>query len=131
MSKIIAIDPEKKYNYIPECERDLESADQTIFHLSMPKAKEAANLQDNITESTLGDQAVMRVKSGSSVLSALQVGLRGWENFKDAKGQPILWRDNNGKPRPEMFDVIPPKIRQELAEVITSGIGLDEEQEKN
>lgn len=132
MSKIIAIDPEKKYKYVPKCERDLDPKDQTVFFLNMPTARSAANLQDNITESTLAsDQAIMRVKSGSSVLSALKVGLRGWENFKDSQGHDVEWRENNGNPRPEMFDAIPPDLRRELAEVITTGIGLDEEQEKN
>ena len=131
MPKILAIDPSKKYEYVPEGERDMEVPEQTVFFLSMPTAREAASLQDDTVESTLGDQSVMRVKSGTSILTALKSGLKGWKNFKDCNGKDVQWRDNNGNPRPEMFDFIPPELRRELAEVITSGVGLDKVQEKN
>lgn len=131
---IQAIDPKATIRYVPKCDRELPPAEKTIFLLHPLTARDAARMQDGIaeyvTEKKTNDQT-MRILSGSQTLRALELGLAGWENFKTADGLDVEWRENNGKPRPEMFDCIPADIRRELAEVIIEGRDLTESAAKN
>ncbi|QPJ61701.1 MAG: hypothetical protein G3M70_07300 [Candidatus Nitronauta litoralis] len=125
---------DKEIHYVPECDRNLPTEDQTIFLLKPLSAKDAASMQDNVTQTKLGGNdgdTVMLMQSGTQALNALKKGLAGWENFKDAHGKEIEFRHNNGAPRPEMFDLIPAKVRQELANVIIEGCDISGETEKN
>jgi hypothetical protein len=127
-----AIDPGETIRYIPKCDRELPTEEQVIFLYRPLTAKEAADIQDRLTETTLGGKAesTMRIYSGSQQLKALQSGMKGWENFKDKKGKAIEWRDNNGTPRNENFDRIPADVRQELAQVIIEGGEVSEKDAK-
>lgn len=134
MNRIIAIDPEAVHRYVPKIARSLPVEDQPIFLIKALKAKESAKIQDGLADYVEGDGNVapaVRIYSGTAILNALKLGLSGWENFKNAKGEDVAWRENNGQARPENIDFIPPDIRKELAEVITEGTFLTEQEEKN
>ncbi len=135
MNRIIAIDPEAVHRYIPKMARTWPVEDQPVFLIKALKAKEAAKIQDGLAdivpEGNNKDLSTMRIYSGSSILNALVAGLSGWENFKLSNGEDAPWRDNNGTPRAENFDYIPSDIRKELAEQITEGTFLTEQDEKN
>lgn len=131
---IQAIDPKATIRYVPKCERDLPVETQTVFLLRPLTARDAARMQDDIAEVMTGkksENSTMKINSGSNVLRALELGLAGWENFKTNDGKDVEWRENNGKPRPEMFDCLPADIRRELAEVIIEGRDLTESSAKN
>jgi len=131
MKRIIAVDPDAVNRYVPEDAREWPEADQPVFLLKALKAREAAKLQDHGVEVGMGTDNTMRVLSGSTIIRALELGLVGWENFKDASGNEVEWRENNGKGRPENLDRIPERIRRELAEVIAEGTFFMEQEEKN
>lgn len=131
---IIAINPDEKIRYIPKCDRELPAERQTAFLLRPMKAKDAAKMQDGAAEIDLArDQkdSTLRLRSGTQELEVLRLGLAGWENFKDANGAEVEYRENNGNPRPEVLDRIPAKIRRELAEAIIEGGTLSESAGKN
>lgn len=120
--------------YVPKCDRDLPEEEQTKFILKPIGARDAASLQDNATETHLAGKdgdTVMRMKSGSQALKALSLGVKGWMDFKGPDGNDIPWRENAGKPHPDVFDCIPASVRQELANVIIDGCEISEETEKN
>lgn len=131
---IQAIDPKATIRYIPKCDRDQPVENQTVFLLRPLTARDAARMQDDIAEVMTGkksENSTMKINSGSNVLRALELGLAGWENFKTADGHDVEWRENAGKPRPEMLDCLPADIRRELAEVIIEGRELPEASAKN
>lgn len=126
----IAVDPEKTFDYILKRERSLPIEQQTIFHLKVLTARELAGIEDNVSRINTADGS-MTVKTGSTILDTLKKGLRGWENFKDAQGNAVLYRENNGVPRDDNFDRLLPADRRELANAITEQNRLTEEQIKN
>ncbi len=135
MKRIIAIDPEAIHRYIPKVARKWPEKDRPVFLIKVLSAKEAAKLEDGMSDAVVNkknrDDTTVRIYGGTAVLKALEVGLKGWENFKTANGEDAPWRENNGNPRQENFDFIPVKIRSELAEAITEGTFLTEQEEKN
>lgn len=129
MEEIFGIDPEAEHIYIPKRARELPVEKQPKFKLKVMSAREAADIQ-NKTVSVLTDNT-MRVMSGDIMLGALEKGVKGWENFKFPNGNDVPFRENSGKPRKDAFDFLPIWLRQELANVITSGANLSEQAEKN
>ena len=127
--EIFGLDPEAVYRYVPKRARKLPVEKQPVFLLKIMSAREVANIQNN-TVSVLKDET-MRVLSGNIMLSALENGVKGWENFKLKNGEPVPFRENAGKPRPDAFDFLPVWLRQELSNAITSGADLSEQAEKN
>ncbi|MBI5427542.1 MAG: hypothetical protein HZA02_04595 [Nitrospinae bacterium] len=130
----IAVNPNEKIRYILKGDRDLPVERQTVFLLKPLRAKDAARMQDGAAEIDIGKgraDSTMRIMSGTQTLEALRSGLAGWENFKNAQGEEVVWRENNGEPRPEMFDLIAAKDRRELAERIIEGRDLPDESAKN
>ena len=134
MNKCFAIDPKSEYRFYPEDVKELPDDDRPYFVISPLTARDAASVEDNLAETSIrkkGEDSTMRLKSGSTVLDTLKKGLRGWGNFNLPSGEPAPWRDNKGVPRPENFDYIPAKWRREIAEAITEGTGLSEQEGKN
>ena len=70
-----------------EAEPELPPEEQTVFLIRPLTAKQTADIQDRLTETTLGEDAKskMRIYSGSQQLKVLQEGLKGWENLKNKK----------------------------------------------
>jgi hypothetical protein len=123
-------------NYVPLCDRDLPSEDQTVFELKTLSAKEDAVL-DNLIGSV--QDGGMNLRIGDQNLAALHIGLVGVSNFQDETGKDVkIVRDRNtqiyGFVNPikdEVLSLIPKEIRLELARAIINGKELDEEETKN
>jgi hypothetical protein len=134
---IFAVDPGKVFDYIPKACRKLPEEQQVVFQCKPLNAKAAASLEDKSVDATMekGNTGnTMRIYSGSTVLRALNKGLVGWKNFKLSPDSPeieFLMDRNNKEPQPQMIDFIPADVRKELAEFITTGKDLTEDEAKN
>jgi len=128
-----AIDPTATIDYVLECDRDLPTDEQTIFELRCLTAGELARLEDNTLTSTMDsdNKPEFRVMTGSVQINALQLGLKGWRNFKDAQGNEIPFKRRSDKCAKENLDYLHPHWRRELVEAITEMNDLSEGDEKN
>lgn len=127
---VTAIDPERTFDYVLKEERGSENP--TIFKLKVLTARELAEIEDSVSSFFSGKGEVeLRIRPGTEILQILKRGLRGWENFKDDKGNNIPFRENNAVPREDNFDRIRPEWRRELANAITEMLTMSEEEEKN
>lgn len=141
MNICFAIDPKKKYRFHPKEIKELmesgklEDKDAPYFIIQPLTARDAANNEDSISETSIkgkGEDTTMRLKSGSSTLNILLSGLKGWGNFRDVDGNELPWRDNGeSSPRPDNLDYIPAGWRREIAEAIQEGKGMSEHEVKN
>ena len=125
----VAVDPNKSWEYVLACDRELPPEQRTVFELKVLTARALATIQDGATTGNV-DGSLM-FKSGSQTLRILDLGVCGWRNFKDADGADVPYRENNGKPRPENWDCLRPEWRVELANAITEQNRLSEEERKN
>ncbi|MDD5762175.1 MAG: hypothetical protein PHP88_06650 [bacterium] len=125
----IAVDPNKSWEYVLLVDRELPPEQQTVFELKVLTARDLASIQDGSTTGNV-DGSLM-FKSGTQTLRILDLGVSGWRNFKNESGAEVPFRDNNGKPRSENWDVLRPEWRRELANAITEQNRLTEEERKN
>lgn len=125
----IAVDPNKMFEYVLLCDRQLEISKQTIFKLKVLSAKELADIEDKSARADLNGN--LEFRSGSQTLRILNAGMRGWSNFLGVDGQEVTFRENNGVPRPENWDHLRPEWRRELANAITEQNTLTEGDRKN
>lgn len=125
----IAVDPNKEFEYVLQCDRQLPTEQQTIFKLKVLSAKELADIEDKSARADLSGN--LEFRSGSQTLRILNVGLKGWINFIGTDGNPVTFRENNGVPRPENWDLLRPEWRRELANAITEQNTLTEGDRKN
>lgn len=147
----IAIDPTKVFDYVLECDRkqpcecggeEKECAEckgtgfkntprdqQTIFKLKVLKARELAQLEDNLSSVSVAEDGMPKVKvnAGTQVLRILGMGLTGWENLKDKGGKAIEFKTNGTI----NWDYLKQDWRRELANEITEQTRLGEELVKN
>ncbi|MDA8122246.1 MAG: hypothetical protein M0Z38_06745 [Deltaproteobacteria bacterium] len=125
----IAIDPTKVIEYVLLCDRDLPPEEQTMFELKVLTARELAKIEDGSARADVSGNIEFR--SGTQVINILNVGLKGWRNFKDAQGREVPFRENNGAPRPENWDYLTPDWRRELANAVTEQTRVTETERKN
>lgn len=125
----IAIDPNKTFEYVLLCDRELPPEEQTIFHLKALSARELAEIQDKAARADMDGNFEFR--SGSQTLRILEIGVRGWKNLRDAQGNEIAFRENNGRPRGENWDLLLPEWRRELANAITEQNRISGAERKN
>lgn len=123
-----SVNPNAEIDYIPESDKDASPADQTTFKLGQLTAEEQQFLQD------------LSGATGTQIMMALHLGLRGAENFFDSTGNAVVFRRDDekrvlvGKKRPwkdNILTLIPPVIRDELAAKITRGVGVEVPEAKN
>jgi len=133
MNKFFAINPDAEYRISHPETMELPEDERPVFIIRPLTAKDAATLEDNVAETSVGggEGSTMRLKSGTSVLNALKKGLKGWENFKLSADKEVPWRDNNGAPHSDNFNYLPAHWRRWIAEKILEGKGLTEEESKN
>jgi len=121
---IVGVDPTKVHDYIPKCERNLPKKEKTIFKVRKVGLEEAAEIRDGIYEiSGLGKERKEKLKTGSVEVRVLKICLKGWENFKDDKGEDISFNIEN-------FSWIPAEVRTEIADYCR-GENIEEETAKN
>jgi len=119
-----AIEPGKQVEFICKSERDLDKKEQTIFLVEYLTASENAKLRDDLYDVTgAGKARKETLKTGTVELKALRMGLKGWKNFTDAKGEQISF---NIDKIDDMIDMIPPEARSEIADFIRGESALDE-----
>lgn len=128
---MITIDVNREIRYVLKSERELEAEAQSVFLLKCLSATEAAELEDR--NATVDMKSNMMLMSNASIaLDVLRRGLKGWENVRNSDGELVEFRtDNKGRVRNDVLDMIPPAIRRELANAITTGNTVDEGDEKN
>lgn len=132
----IALDPKRTSEFVLSCDRKDESGKpipkekQTVFELRVLTARELAQLEDELSEVDM--RGTIKVKAGSQVLKILKLGLVGWKNFKDGKGNEIQFqKDKEGVPREQNWNYLKQNWRREIADAITEQTNLTEEQLKN
>jgi len=121
----IAIDPGRVVDYVLEADRKLPKEKQTIFKVKVLRATELARLQDEF--SVFNRDGSFTIKTGSKELAILDMGITGWENFKDKNGKTIPFDEKN----PDRWDVLRRDYRTELANFITEQTQLNEDELKN
>lgn len=126
---VIAIDPSKTFDYVLLCDRANPPEEQTVFQLRVLSARELAEIEDGAIRSDR--EGKLEYLSGSQTIRILNYGLRGWRNFRDAAGNEVPFRENNGKPRGENWDCLLPEWRRELANAITEQNRISETERKN
>ena len=135
---MIIVTPGSSRRYVLQDERDLPESEQSVFLLRALTLAQIMKIEDAAASVSPGDNTV-NIRSGSSKVVALEQGLEGWENVRDANGNQIKFKGTKKKvkgetviqPDMETLSLIPPKYRNELAEEITNGSQLDEETEGN
>jgi hypothetical protein len=125
----IAIDPGKTWDYVLKCDRELPEEQRTVFSLRVLTAKQLAELEDRAVRSDPAGN--LEYRTGTSTLQILKMGVTGWKNFRGADGSEIQFRENNGNPRDENWDLLRPEWRRELANAVTEQNRLSEEERKN
>ena len=133
---MLAIDPQNDtWEYVAECDRQLDDSDQTVWILKNLDPKEEANLEDALGQ--VNSDGGYKLTIGSQARMALDYGLKEVRNFKDSNGNDVKVERINKKiggvyPIDDKFlSRIPKAIRSELANAITRGMKLDEEEQKN
>ena len=133
----------KDYQSIYDSEKG--SADATVFVLGTLDSRIMGKIRDLATTVTfnsptrMSDEAQTTINSNEVAFNTVLYGLRGWKNFKDAKGNDIpfttLERRHSGAlyniADPEIIKTLPTEIIQELAEQIRSANEVKEVDAKN
>jgi hypothetical protein len=122
---VVAIDPDATFDHVLREERD--SAEPTVFKLKPLTARQLAQIEDMLVVHLGGG---VRLNTGMQTLEVLRLGLVGWENFKDAAGNPVPFVPITPKDE-RSLDLLHPRWRVELANAVTEHAKLTEEQRKN
>lgn len=124
----IALDPKATFDYVLEDDRSQPEGEQTLFTLRGLTVAQEARVADNMIASIPG-QEELSFRSGTHQLTVLRYGLRGWANFKDAGGDDVVFRTENGSPRhvtDACLDRLLPKHRTELVNAVLERGSVDE-----
>ena len=130
-----AITPKEKWEYVPQCDRNLKKEDQTVFILKPLTAHQHALYDDNAAQIVDGKYMV---KHGTQNLMLINFGLESVVNFKDNDGNPIVVERDESRiyhgvnPLTDSFiSRIPRPIVVELTGEIYSGSIVGEQEVKN
>ncbi len=142
----------KEFPYISMDDREAPEEERTTFMLKTLSAKEQEQVEDSVPtefESEVkggkvsrakrkkqiaedGSKVSMKMKTGARVNAYLRIGLVGWKNFRDHKGEQVEFA------APELgmcswnnIDKLGPDLRFELSGAIEDGNTITEEEEKN
>lgn len=103
---VIAVDPNKKYDFVLKSDKTAPKENQTVFKLRALTASEMADVMDIMAP-------------GTQIKTICGLGLIGWDNLKDEGGNsisfPLL---ATGKPDPIALDRIPKIVRTQIAEEV-------------
>ena len=119
-----AIDPNRMIDYIPKEDRDKAKDEQTIFSVKFLTSGSNATLRDETYDVVgTGKQRKEMLKTGTTELKSLKLGLKGWSNFVDNDGEPVPF---DGENIDKMIDMIPPIVRTEISDFIRGESTLDD-----
>ena len=135
----IALDPLEQREYVTKADRDLPEDEQTAWILQPLSARDRMQLDDQFIAASAETDASDQTKTTYSMrlhgrnYAALQKGLKGWKNFKDASGKPVnpnfIGKDTNRKMTDASISRVSDADRAELAGVILDG--WSEEQDRD
>lgn len=137
---IKAVDIDAVCDYVCKDDRNVPEAERTIWKIGVLDSLTMADIsQMDVEFNPDSKEQKVRANIAGRDLDYVRYGLKGWTNFKNAKGEDIKPMFNTlskgNRPAQVLHDnclrQIPPKIIQELAEVILSNNGLSEGEEKN
>lgn len=122
-----SVNPSSIGEIIPECDKDLNPEDQTVFLFTQLTHEEQALLKD------------LSGAPGTQIDVACHLGLCGSKNFFTPNGDPVEWKRDpakrpltgNKRPWLKTLDYIPLSVRDELATKIIKGVELSEKEAKN
>lgn len=131
----IAVDPSRTWDYVLEADRGTERP--TTWELRVLTARETAEIQDGAAFAE--KDATISIRSGSSQLRALKLGLAGVRDFRDETGADVPFEsENDNKRNPtrrivtdRFLDRIEDRDRAELARAISEGNRVTETERKN
>jgi hypothetical protein len=124
LSEYLPITPDATFRYIPAIFRDKKSnipeKDRPVFILKVLDGEEAADIENagDFHVAYDGNMRSLHGKSGERRLKALKIGIRGWENWKDANGTKIEF-DEDIK-----LKLIPPALQMDLFKALEDGKAL-------
>lgn len=119
-----AIDPKKPHEYVCKSEQKRPKEEQTVFTVRYLTATETAQYRDTLYKvEGFGKNRKETIKSGSADLETLRHGLMGWRNLQDESGKEVTFDKTN---LAGMMDLLPPDVRQELANHIRGESEVDE-----
>jgi len=141
---LIGIDPDEIFEFVSKHEKDLESP--TVFKLGVIDSLTIAKIEDNLTVFTIDPKDTdaktdTKMSTGKREVELVKAGLKGWDNFKDKKGNDIPFEvqpnrsQSQGKtvdiPKESTLKRIPKIILTELANELYNQNKLDEVERKN
>jgi len=116
--------PETK-RYIPKCDQNEPEPDQTVFILKRIPLTKLAKIDDTLYQASgVGKKRTEQLKTGSQQMQILGLGLVGWENFKNNKGEDIKFQEGG---HVDQFSLIPATVRRELVDEILGDSRIDED----
>jgi len=126
---VFAIDPTQPFDFVLECDRGLPYEEQTIWELKPLNVREAAKIEDGAVLFKEGGSEAA-VASGSTTINVLKMGLKGVRNFRAADGSevPFTTTKQGSEVSDTFLSRIAPEHRRELANAITEGAHLGEEE---
>lgn len=111
---------------------------KTVFIIGGLVPRLHSHLSNNINDTQKG-----RTLAGDIIRDTVRFGVKGWENFVDSKGDPVLFDEKlhtaskgtsigSFKGLSDLaLDLIPWKVQQELFNVITESNTISEQDAKN
>lgn len=118
-----AIDPNDIHDFTCKSDQKLDEKERTIFRVKFLTVKELSNLRDQLySVEGVGGKRKEMLKTGSSELASIKIGLRGWENF-NLNGNPLIFDVKNIE---SMIDHIPPSVRTEISDYIRGESEVEE-----
>lgn len=135
-----AVDPGSEFPYILEVDRDLPDGDKDkpVFYLRPLKHKQAERIEDSLAESTSKGkrrskrEGSLKLRLGSQVTMILHSGLVRVENLYLPNDELVEWpEDLSATKKEELYSHLPRDVKDELADVISEGCILGEDEVKN
>ena len=127
---MFAIDPTEIFEYIPKQDENAPEEFQTKFELKVLSERELRQIEKGMKFNVKTNE--VNITDREVEYRALKLGLRGWSNFKLRNGDSVEFAaDGKGQPTDQSIDWIPPNVRTELTNVITTGSQFKEEDAKN
>jgi hypothetical protein len=130
LSAYMAITPDNTFKYVPVIYRDKKNNISKklwpIFILKILDSQEIAEIEDNsgfvVYDKKNPDKTEWHGLSGTKRLEILKKGISNWNNFKDVKGNNIIYSNESD------IRILPIALQIELVNAITEQTQLTEDE---
>jgi hypothetical protein len=123
-----------EFPYVLKGDRKLPKEEQAVFQLATLDPEEYAELEDSLfyfTEEREDKTATSAARKAQVEYKTLRRGVKGWDNFKRNGEEVVYKHPGSTRCAKENIAQLHPEDRHELAEAITEGNTLSEEDAKN